>query len=100
MLRVADDLLRRAFLHDPSEIHDGDPVGEMRRRREIVGDHEHSHPFLAEPVEEREDPRPHRDVEHRNGLVGDQQLRLEHERRRDGDALPLASGELVRESGR
>ena len=44
----------------------------------------------------REDPGAHRDVEHRDGLVGDEQLGLEDEARRDRDALALAAGELVR----
>ena len=37
-----------------------------------------------------------RDVEHRGRLVRDQQVGLDRERARDGDALSLAAGELVR----
>jgi hypothetical protein len=37
-----------------------------------------------------------RDVECRDGLVGDDELRLEHERAREPDALALAAAELVR----
>ena len=47
-------------------------------------------------VEEVEHLRLHRDVEGRDGLVGDQHLRLHGERAGDGDALALAAGELVR----
>ena len=100
VLRVADDVPRRPLLDDPAEVHDRDPVGEVGRRREVVRDHQHAHPVPAQAVEQAEDPRPHRDVEHRDGLVGDQELRLEHERRRDRDALALAARELVRDSGR
>ena len=57
-------------------------------------------PSLAQPVEQREDPRPHRDVEHRDGLVGDEQLRARARGRGDRDPLALAAGELVRDSGR
>ena len=89
-------LPRRPLLDDPPQVHDRDPVGEVGRRREVVRDHEDAHPVLAQPVEERQDPRPHRDVEHRDRLVGDQQLRLEHERGRDRDPLALAARELVR----
>ena len=37
-----------------------------------------------------------RDVERRDRLVGDQQLRFQRERARDADALALPAGELVR----
>ncbi len=43
-----------------------------------------------------EDLRADRGVEHRDRLVADQAVRLEHERRGDRDALALAAGELVR----
>ena len=53
-------------------------------------------PLAPQLVEEREDPGAHGDVEHRDRLVGDEQLRVEHEARRDRHALALAAGELVR----
>ena len=36
------------------------------------------------------------DVERRDRLVGDDEVRLDRERARDGDALALAAGEFVR----
>ena len=63
-------------------------------------DHEDAETAPPQAVEQVEDARAHRHVEHRDGLVGDQQLRLEHERRGDRDALPLAAGELVRKRSR
>ena len=80
------------------EVHDRDPVGVVGRGREVVRDHEDAEAGPAQLVEEREDPGADGDVEHRHGLVGDQELRVEHEARRDGDALALAAGELVREA--
>ena len=56
----------------------------------------HREAAVAELVEDAEDPGAHRDVEHRDRLVGDEQLRAEDEARRDRDALALATGELVR----
>ena len=41
-----------------------------------------------------------RDVERRHGLVAHDEARLDRERTRDPDALPLAAGELVRVAGR
>ena len=49
-----------------------------------------------QPEQDVEDLRAHRGVEHRDRLVADQPLGLEHERRRDRDPLALAAGELVR----
>ena len=43
-----------------------------------------------------EDLRAHRGVEHRDRLVADQAVGLEHERRGDRDPLALAARELVR----
>ena len=48
-----------------------------------------------------EDLRLDRDVERRDGLVGDDQLRIERERAGEADALALPARELVRiEAGR
>ena len=52
--------------------------------------------FLEVP-QQVEDAEPDGDVEHRHGLVGQQDLRVGAERTGDGDALALAAGELVRE---
>ena len=98
MLRVSDDLPGRAFLDDSAQVHDGDPVGEMGGRRQVVGDHQDAHPILPEPVQERQDARPHRDVQHRHRLVGDQQLGVEHQAGGDRDALTLPARELVRKA--
>ena len=51
---------------------------------------------LAQPFQEAQDLRLHRDVERRDRLVGDEQLGVEHQRARDADALALAAGEFVR----
>ena len=92
---IPHDVPGGPFLHDPSQIHDRDPVGEVGCGREVVRDHEHPHAVLPQAVEQAEDACTHRDIEHRDRLVGDQQLRLEHERGRDRHALTLATGELV-----
>ena len=53
--------------------------------------------LVLEVLEQVEDLRLHGDVERRDGLVADDQLRVDRERARDADALALAAGELVRE---
>ena len=62
-----------------------------------MGDEDDREPELALQVAQQvEDLRLDRDVERGDGLVGDDQLRLQRERPRDADALALAAGELVR----
>ena len=69
----------------------------MTHRRQIVRDEDVGEPELAlEPLHQVEDLGLDRDVERRDRLVGDDQLRLERESARDADALALAAGELVR----
>ncbi len=64
---------------------------------EIVRDEEIGEAQLRLQVgEEVEDLRLDRDVERRDRLVGDDELRREHERAGDRDALALAAGEHVR----
>ena len=56
-------------------------------------------PELAlELCEQVDDLRLDRDVERRDGLVGDDELGLQRDGARDADALALAAGELVREA--
>jgi hypothetical protein len=53
---------------------------------------------VLQVVEQVHDLRLDRDVESRDGLVEDDELRLERERAGDPDPLPLTARELVRES--
>ena len=90
-------LLRRPGLDHPAEVHHRDPVGDVPRQPEVVGDHEDAETeLLTELEQEREDLAADRRVEAGDRLVGDQQLRLEGERAGDQHALPLATGQLVR----
>ena len=64
---------------------------------EVVGDEDVGQVELLLQVGEQVDHlRLDRDVERRDGLVGDHELGPERQRARDPDALPLAAGELVR----
>lgn len=78
-------------------MHDGDPIGNRGRDAQVVGDKEHGKAEVTlQFAEQPQDLRLNRDVQRRHRFVGDQQLRLEHERARKGDALPLPAGEGVR----
>jgi hypothetical protein len=52
--------------------------------------------FVAQPQHDVEDHRAQRGVDHRDRLVGDDQLRLEQIGARHHHALALAAAELVR----
>ena len=88
-------------LDDAAEIHHGDAVGDVLHHGEIVRDEDVGE---AEPVlqvaQQIEDLRADRDVERRDRLVADDELRLDRERARDRDALALAAGEFVRIAAR
>ncbi len=85
-------------LGDLPEVHHGDPVGDVAHDAQVVRDEDVGQPELRlEVLEQVEDLRLHRDVERRDGLVGDDQLRVDGERAGDADPLALAARELVRE---
>ncbi len=97
MQRIVEDRGHRAFLDDPAQIHDGDAAAEMTDHAQVVGDEDEAQLApLLQPAQQHQDLRLDRDVERRNRLVRDDQLRLQHERAGDADALALAAAELVR----
>ncbi len=55
--------------------------------------------IALEVADQRQDLLLRGDVERGGRLVGDQQLRFQHQRHRDHDALALAAGEAVRIGG-
>ena len=91
------DLLRGPDLDELAAVHDRDPVAHRAHDGEVVRDEQVGQPELVlEVLEKVEDLRLDRDVERRHGLVADDELRVQRERPRDPDPLPLAAGELVR----
>ena len=94
---LADDLVGRADLDDPAQVHHRDPVGDHPGERQVVGDEQVGQPALLAQVEHQSQQLgPDRDVEHRDRLVGDHQLRAHREGAGDDHALALAAGQLVR----
>ena len=80
-----------------ARLHDDHAVGDLGHHAEVVGDEQDAG---AAPVlqlaDQLQDLRLRGHVERRGRLVGDQQGRIEHQGRRDHDALALAAGDLVR----
>ena len=100
MQRALQHALGGALLDDLAGVHDEHVVGDVARAREVVGDVEEREVLVFLQVEDQvEDPDADRDVEHRGRLVGDEHGRLDGERARDRDALPLAARQLVRVLG-
>ena len=98
--RLAQDLLRRALLHDPAQVHDGHAVGHVPGEPEVVGHHEDPHVGLAHELQhQRQDLPADRGVEARHRLVGHEQARVQDHRPGDDHALALAARDLVRVAG-
>ena len=69
----------------------------MLHHAQVVRDEEQREAeALLQIVEQVQDLRLDRDVERRDGLVGDDEARLDGERAGDADALALPAAELVR----
>src|SRR5688572_24246224 len=98
VLRVVDDLLHGADLHDAARVHHGHAVRGFRDDTHVVRDqHDGGAVVAAQALQERDDLRLDRDVERGGRLVGDDEARVGAERKRDHDALAHTAGELVRE---
>ncbi len=97
MARCGQHRARRPGLDDGAAIHHGKPRRDVVDDGEVVADQEigHAVPRL-ELLEEVQHLRLHRDVERRDRLVGDDQLRPCDEGAGDGDALTLPAGEFMR----
>ena len=101
VVRPVDDRVGRADLHDLAQVHDRDPVGDDPRQRQVVGDEQVGEAALLAQVEhEPQELRPDRDVEHRDRLVRDDEIRAQDDAAGDDDPLALAAGQLVREAER
>ncbi len=94
---MVDDLVLTADLHDPAEVHDRDPIGEEAGSRDVVGDiDERQLHVRLDALHQLEDLGTRGEVDHRDGLVGDDDARPEDESAGYRDALPLAAREHVR----
>src|SRR6185437_11120565 len=65
--------------------------------RQIVTDEDHRHSRIRLELDDQiDDLRLDRDVERTHRFITDDELRLDHHRARDSDALVLAAGKFVR----
>ena len=91
------DLLPWRHLDDLAEIHDRDTVRHVLDNREIMTDEEQRQAKFPH-LKQIDDLRLDGDVERRDRLVADDQVRLRRERPCDADALALSALEFVRPS--
>jgi len=97
--RLGDDGVRRAALDDLAAIDDVQltTVADISGGRHVMRDeHQRDAQVLTQIPEELQDAEAHRHVDHRDGLVGDQNLRVDGQRARDYDSLSLATRECMR----
>jgi hypothetical protein len=71
-----------------------DPVGDLEHVGEVVTDHDHPEPPLAQSLDQGEHLRGLGDAQCRGGLVEQHHLRLAEQRPGDGDLLALPSREV------
>ena len=91
------ELRRRQRLDHLARVHDQHAVAEVADEVEVVADHDQPDAALAhQRVEDAEHLHPHRHVERRGRLVGDDHLRLRHQHHRDHHPLAHAARDLVR----
>src|SRR4249919_280351 len=95
--RALVELVDRCHFDNHAKVHHRDPVRDMSDDSQVVRDEDVGEPVLVlEVVEQIDDLRLNRYVERRDGLVRDDQPRVQSERARDADSLPLPARELVR----
>jgi len=94
---LADARLRPgADARDPAAAQDNDPVGDREDVIEVVTDHDHGAPAVAEIVDQLEHLPLPVDAERRRRLVHDHEPTALVNGARDRNRLPLSPGELPR----
>ena len=80
---------------NPAEIHHQCTLRRLSNKGKVMGDEEARHAqLLLQIKEDVHDLRPDGQVERTDGLIADQQLRLDRQGPRDGNALTLTAREL------
>src|SRR5262249_27776374 len=96
VLRPLDDVFRRPLLDEMTGVQHEHAVGDVAGARDVMRDVEERDAFaLTQLAHQVENPDPDRDVEHRHGLVRDDQLRLDGERLCEPDPLALSAAQLI-----
>ena len=90
------DLVRAAHLHQRAHVHHADPAADVAHHGQVVGDEQIRYAALGlNALQQVHDLRLNGHVQRRDGLVADDELRVEGQRPCDADALPLSAGKFV-----
>ena len=93
--RLVEDV-RRCDLAQAAEVHHGDAVTDVLDHGQVVRDEQDGQVvLLLQVLQQVEDLGLHRHVQGGHDLVADEELRLEHQRTGDADALALPTRELA-----
>ena len=96
VLGVPQQFVGLSQFHVLTHVHDGDAIGDMAHDAQVVGDEEIGQTKLPlQVLEQIDDLRLHRDIQGGDGLVGQDHLRVQHQRPSDADPLPLSAAETV-----
>ena len=92
------DVAGRAFFDDAPQVHHGNPLAEIARHAQVVGneDQRQAH-FTTEAAQQIEQLRLHRDIQASDRLVGYDRSGLGRQRPCDGNPADLTTRELTRE---
>ena len=94
---IEEKFIGLSELNDLAQVHDGHPVADVFDDGEVVRDEKVGEAeFLLQVAEEIDDLRLNRDIERRDGFVGDNHFGLERKGAGNAKALPLTAGERVR----
>ena len=97
MFGRADDRFRIRRLHNPAQIHHHHPAADVLDDREVVSNKQVSDSqLLLQILQQIDDLGLHRHIQRAYRLITDEQPRLNGQRARDADPLPLSAAELVR----
>ena len=97
MVRAVEHVVGVADLHDPTEVHHGDAVGEVSDHTEVVADEQVARALLGLQLRQQvEDCGLHGYIERTGRLVGDDDARVAGKGAGDCDALLQATRQLCR----
>ena len=97
--RIGPDGGGVAGFHDPPQVHDGNPVGDLPDDRQVVGDQQQADVLLAHQSREQvSDLSLGGGVQGADWLIGDEARRAGRQGAGDRDPLPLSATELMREA--
>ena len=93
----ADQLVGGCDFHQPPQIHDCNPGGDLLHHAQIMRDKDHGEAEVSLKLGQKiDDLSLHRDIQRRNGLVTDQKLRFQDQGPRNTDPLALSVCEFTR----